>query len=48
MFRSVSSLSLEKAKALAATIEMELKQKDSTPIEYRHYVKKRDKESEER
>ena len=37
----------EKVKALAATIEMEVRQKDSTPIEHRHYVTKRDRESEE-
>ena len=35
----------EKLKAIAATVEMEIASKEGTPIEYRHYVKDRDKES---
>ena len=34
----------EKVKAIAETVEMEISQKQGTPIEYRHYVKERDKE----
>ena len=33
----------DKLKALAGTIEMETVKKEGTPIEYRHYVKERDK-----
>ena len=35
----------EKVAALAGTVEMEVVQKPGTPIEYRHYVKDRDKET---
>lgn len=34
----------EKVRALAATVEMEVSPKEGTPIEYRYYVRKRDKE----
>ena len=33
----------DKLKALASTIETNITPKDGTPIEYRHYVKERDK-----
>lgn len=36
----------DKVAALATTIETEVMDKVGTPIEYRHYVKKRDKQSE--
>ena len=36
----------EKLKALAATVELDVSPKQGTPIEYRHYVKARDAESE--
>ncbi|MEA4921074.1 MAG: hypothetical protein VB078_09155 [Clostridiaceae bacterium] len=36
----------DKVKALADSVEMEINPKHGTPIEYRHYVKERDKESE--
>lgn len=35
----------KKVKALAATVEMDVVNKEPTPLEYRHYVKKRDEES---
>ena len=34
-----------KIQAIAATVEMNITSKEATPIEYRHYVKERDKES---
>lgn len=37
----------ERVKALAATVEMETKPKEGTPIEYRHYVRSRDRAVEE-
>ena len=37
-----------KVKSLADTCEMELLHKQGTPIEYRHYVKERDKENNEK
>lgn len=37
----------DKVKALADTCEMEISQKQGTPIEYRHYVKQRDREKED-
>jgi len=33
----------DKVQALAATVEMQLTAKPATPLEYRHYVKERDK-----
>lgn len=36
----------EQVKALAATVEMDLVNKEPTPLEYRHYVKACDKNSE--
>ncbi|NLK08159.1 MAG: hypothetical protein GX316_05605 [Firmicutes bacterium] len=35
----------EKIRALAQTVEMELEHKPPTPLEYRHYVRKRDAEA---
>lgn len=37
-----------KVAALAQAVEMELVHKPGTPIEYRHYVKERDKEGTEK
>jgi hypothetical protein len=34
----------DKVKALAAIVEMEVAPKEGTPMEYRYYVKERDKE----
>lgn len=34
----------KKVKALAATVEMDVANKEATPLEYRHYVRERDKE----
>lgn len=36
----------DKVQALAATVEMETSPKEGTPIEYRRYVRDRDRESE--
>lgn len=36
----------DKVKAIAATVEMEVHPKESTPIEHRRYVRARDKELE--
>ena len=36
----------DKITALAATVEMITEKKEPTPLEYRHYVKERDKEAE--
>ena len=36
----------DKITALAATVEMLTEKKEPTPLEYRHYVKERDKEAE--
>lgn len=36
----------DKVRALAQTVEMELTSKAGTPLEYRHYVRERDKAAE--
>ena len=41
----LQSIIRDKIKAIASTVEMETLPKHATPLEYRHYVKERDKES---